>query len=81
MRGLINVCRSPRGKLALNLAVGAFAITVSVLAARHFAGIGWPFAGADMRLVAATGLLSSSRTRSRRTAGTASSPPRSARSP
>lgn len=57
MRGLITLCRSARGKLALNLVVGAFAITVSVLAARHFAGIGWPFAGADLRLVGATGLL------------------------
>ena len=57
MRGLINACRSPRGKLALNLAMGAFAVTVSVLAARHFAGIGWPFAGADFRFVAAAGLL------------------------
>lgn len=57
MRGLINLCRSPRGRLALNVVVGVFAIAVSVLAARHFAGIGWPFAGADVRLVAAAGLL------------------------
>lgn len=57
MRGLVNLCRSPRGRLALNLAMGAFAVTVSVLAARHFAHIGWPFAGADFRFVAAAGLL------------------------
>ena len=57
MRGLINLCRSPRGKLALNLGVGLFAIVVSVFAARHFAGIGWPFAGADVPFVAAAGVL------------------------
>jgi uncharacterized membrane protein YbhN (UPF0104 family) len=57
MRGLVNACRSPRGKLALNVVMGAFAVTVSVLAARHFADIGWPFAGADFRFVAAAGLL------------------------
>lgn len=57
MRGLLHACRSPKGKLALNLGVGLFAVTVSVLAARHFAGIGWPFAGADVRLVAAAGVL------------------------
>jgi Lysylphosphatidylglycerol synthase TM region len=57
MRGLYDLCRSPRGKLALNLGIGLFAITVSILAARHFAGIGWPFDGANMGLVAAAGLL------------------------
>jgi Lysylphosphatidylglycerol synthase TM region len=57
MRGLYNQCRSPRGRLAVNLGVGVFAITVSVLAARHFAGIGWPFSGANIGLVAAAGVL------------------------
>jgi Lysylphosphatidylglycerol synthase TM region len=57
MRGLYDVCRSPRGRLVLNLGVGIFAIVVSVLAARHFAGIGWPFEGANVGLVAAAGLL------------------------
>jgi hypothetical protein len=57
MRGLYDLCRSPKGKLLLNLGVGMFAITVSVLAARHFAGIGWPFAGANVGLVAAAGVL------------------------
>jgi hypothetical protein len=57
MRGLYDLCRSPKGKLVLNLGVGMFAITVSVLAARHFAGIGWPFAGANVGLVAAAGVL------------------------
>jgi Lysylphosphatidylglycerol synthase TM region len=57
MRGLYDLCRSPKGKLVLNLGVGSFAITVSVLAARHFAGIGWPFAGANVGLVATAGVL------------------------
>ena len=57
MRGLFNLCLSPKGKLALNVGVGLFAITVSVLAARHFAGIGWPFAGANVGLVVLAGAL------------------------
>jgi uncharacterized membrane protein YbhN (UPF0104 family) len=57
MRGLYDLCRTPKGRLVLNLGIGMFAITVSVLAARHFAGIGWPFAGANLGLVAAAGLL------------------------
>lgn len=57
MRGLYDLCRSPRGRLVLNVGVGVFSITISVLAARHFAGIGWPFSGANMGLVAAAGVL------------------------
>jgi uncharacterized membrane protein YbhN (UPF0104 family) len=57
MKGLIRLCRSRRGNLVLNLAAGVFALAISVLAARHFAGVGWPFANADLRLVAAAGLL------------------------
>lgn len=57
MRGLYCLCRSPRGKLALNLGVGIVAVTISVFAARHFAGIGWPFSGANPGLVAAAGVL------------------------
>ena len=57
MRGLYDLCRSPRGKLALNLGVGLLAISISVLAARHFAGVGWPFSGANVGLVAAAGVL------------------------
>jgi hypothetical protein len=41
----------------LNVGVGIFAITVSILAARHFAGVGWPFSGANVGLVAAAGVL------------------------
>lgn len=57
MRGLYDACRSPRGRLALNVGVGLFAITVSILVGRHFAGIGWPFSGANVGLVAAAGML------------------------
>jgi Lysylphosphatidylglycerol synthase TM region len=57
MRGLYDACRSPRGRLLLNLGVGAFAIAVSVLAARHFAGMGWPFEGANVGLVLAASVL------------------------
>ncbi len=57
MRGLCDLFRSPRGRLALNLGVGLFAITISVLAARHFAGVGWPFSGANLGLVAISGVL------------------------
>ena len=57
MRGLYDLCRSQRGKLALNLGVGLLAISISVLAARHFAGVGWPFSGANVGLVAAAGVL------------------------
>jgi uncharacterized membrane protein YbhN (UPF0104 family) len=49
--------RSPRGKLFLNLAFGLVAISISLLAARHFASIGWPFAGADLGLVVSAGAL------------------------
>ena len=57
MRGLYDACRSPRGRLVLNVGVGVFAIMVSILAARHFAGVGWPFSGANVGLVAAAGVL------------------------
>ncbi len=57
MRGLYDLCRSPRGKLALNIGVGLLGISISVLAARHFAGVGWPFSGANAGLVAAAGVL------------------------
>jgi hypothetical protein len=57
LRAFYNLCRSPRGKLVVNLGIGAFAITTSVLAARHFAGLSWPFTGADLGLVAAAAAL------------------------
>jgi uncharacterized membrane protein YbhN (UPF0104 family) len=49
--------RTPYWKLALNAASIALALTVGLLAARHFAQTGWPLADANPRLVAAAGLL------------------------
>jgi uncharacterized membrane protein YbhN (UPF0104 family) len=57
MRGVLKLCRSPKGRLFLNLGTGIFAIGVSLLAARHFADVGWPLAHADLRLVALSGFL------------------------
>jgi uncharacterized membrane protein YbhN (UPF0104 family) len=53
VRGLIRYCRSPRGRLIVNLVSGVLAVGVAVLAARHFAETGWPLAHADIRLLAA----------------------------
>ncbi|MEO8290040.1 MAG: hypothetical protein ABI649_03485 [Gaiellaceae bacterium] len=55
MRGFIRLCRSRRGKIALNVASAVLGIGVAVLAARHFAKTGWPLAHADFRLVTAAG--------------------------
>lgn len=57
MRGVLQLCRSPRGRLALNLGTGVVAIGVSLLAARHFADVGWPLADANLPLVASSGVL------------------------
>jgi uncharacterized membrane protein YbhN (UPF0104 family) len=57
MRGVIRLCRSPRGRLFLNLGTGVLAIGISLLAARHFADVGWPLVHADLVLVALSGLL------------------------
>jgi uncharacterized membrane protein YbhN (UPF0104 family) len=53
MRGFLRYCRSPRGRLTVNLTSGLIAVGVAVLAARHFAETGWPLAHADVRLLAA----------------------------
>jgi uncharacterized membrane protein YbhN (UPF0104 family) len=53
MRGFLRYCRSPRGRLTVNLVSGLVAVGVAVLAARHFAETGWPLAHADLRLLAA----------------------------
>jgi uncharacterized membrane protein YbhN (UPF0104 family) len=53
VRGLLNYCRSPKGRLVINLASGLLAVGVAFLAARHFAETGWPLAHADLRLLAA----------------------------
>lgn len=57
MRGVLRFIRSPRGKLVLNLSAGALAVGISVLAARHFAEVGWPLRNASIPLVAAAGSL------------------------
>src|ERR671936_3004258 len=53
VRGFLNYCRSPRGRLVVNLVSGLLAVAVALLAARHFAETGWPLAHADFRLLAA----------------------------
>ena len=57
MRGFLRACRSPRGKLALNVGTAVLAVGIAVLAARHFADAGWPLANANLKLVAAAGAL------------------------
>jgi uncharacterized membrane protein YbhN (UPF0104 family) len=57
MRGFLRACRSPRGKLALNVGSAVLAVGIAVLAARHFADAGWPLADANLKLVAAAGAL------------------------
>lgn len=57
MRGVVRLCKSPRGRLFLNLGTGVLAIGISLLAARHFAEVGWPLAHADFLLVAFSGVL------------------------
>jgi hypothetical protein len=55
MRGFIDLCRSRRGRIGLNVASAVVGIGVAVLAARHFAETGWPLAIADVELVVAAG--------------------------
>jgi uncharacterized membrane protein YbhN (UPF0104 family) len=57
MRGLAAWCRSTRGKVILNVGSALVALGVTTLAAKHFAQAGWPLAHADLRLVAAAGVL------------------------
>ena len=57
MHAVIRFCRSPRGRLALNAGAGVLAIGISLLAARHFADVGWPLVQADLPLVALAGFL------------------------
>jgi lysylphosphatidylglycerol synthase-like protein len=53
VRGFLNYCRSPRGRLVVNLVCGLIAVAVALLAARHFAETGWPLAHADLSLLGA----------------------------
>jgi uncharacterized membrane protein YbhN (UPF0104 family) len=57
VRGFLRACRSPRGRLIVNVVSALVAVTVAVLTARHFAESGWPLAHADLTLVAAAGVL------------------------
>jgi uncharacterized membrane protein YbhN (UPF0104 family) len=57
MHAVIRFCRSPRRRLALNAGAGVLAIGISLLAARHFADVGWPLGQADLPLVALAGFL------------------------
>jgi uncharacterized membrane protein YbhN (UPF0104 family) len=58
VRGFLRYCRSPRGRLVVNIVSGLVAVGVALLAARHFAETGWPLAHADIRLlVAASGFF------------------------
>jgi hypothetical protein len=57
MRGILRACRSPRGRLVVNVASAVLAAGIAILAARHFAEAGWPLADANLKLVAAAGAL------------------------
>ncbi len=57
MRGFLRACRSPRGRLLVNIVSALVAVGVAVLTARHFAESGWPLAHADLTLVAAAGIF------------------------
>ena len=57
MERVLRACRSPRGRLVINLVTAALAGGIAVLAARHFASAGWPLANADLKLVAVAGTL------------------------
>ena len=53
----MRVLRSTRGRRIVNVTVTLGAMGVSALAAKHFASTGWPLQHADLRLVAASGIL------------------------
>src|SRR5918996_2396450 len=57
MERALRACRSPRGRLVVNVVSALLAVGVAVLAARHFAAAGWPLANADLTLVALAGAL------------------------
>jgi uncharacterized membrane protein YbhN (UPF0104 family) len=57
MRALLAVWRSPRGRRVVAAGFGLAALGTFALVARHFASVGWPLGGADLRLVAAAGAL------------------------
>jgi uncharacterized membrane protein YbhN (UPF0104 family) len=49
--------RSPKGRIAVNVGVGILGLGISLLAARHFAAVGWPLSRANLPLVAFSGFL------------------------
>lgn len=49
--------RSPKGRIAVNVGVGILGLGISLLAARHFADVGWPLSRANLPLVAFSGFL------------------------
>ena len=57
MERALRACRSPRGRLIINLVTAVLAGGIAILAARHFAKAGWPLANANLKLVAAAGAL------------------------
>jgi uncharacterized membrane protein YbhN (UPF0104 family) len=54
---LARACRGRRWRIALNAVSALAAVAISCFAARHFAEVGWPLAGADPALVAGAGVL------------------------
>jgi Lysylphosphatidylglycerol synthase TM region len=57
LRALVRLGRSRRGRWALALGWGAFAIVLTLLAVRHFATTSWPLSHGDPGLLVAAGLL------------------------
>jgi len=57
MPSLPPALRSRRARLAFNVGSILLALGLTAVAARHFASVGWPFAGADAPLAAAAGIL------------------------
>lgn len=57
MQRLLDVARSPRGRLAVNTVSLAVALAVVAIAVRHFSETGWPLDGANPLLVLGAGLL------------------------
>jgi uncharacterized membrane protein YbhN (UPF0104 family) len=53
----IRLCRSRRGRLALNAGAGLLFVAVSVVVARNYADVGWPLVHADLSLVGLAGFL------------------------
>lgn len=56
-RSVLSAATSTRGRRIVNVLSVSLAIGLSVLAARHFASAGWPFAGIDPLLAAGAGML------------------------